>query len=113
MAEAHNTRIISAKPDWAPAMTNRLIWLSGIALTLILFGAHAWLTFDRPLSFVAAIPIMFVSWAVFLRRYDPRAALMNSLIGAGIAAMLLAVTLVNHSESGHAWLSRIIVAIFG
>jgi hypothetical protein len=95
-------------------MTNRLIWIwAGIALTLILFGAHAWLTFDRPLSFVAAIPLMFASWAVFLYRYNPRAALMNSLNGAGIAAMLLAVTLVNHSESGHAWLSRIIVAIFG
>jgi hypothetical protein len=93
-------------------MTNRLIW-SGIALTRILFGVNSWRTFDRVLPFAASLPIMLGTWAVLLRRYDPRSALMYSLLGAGTAAAMVALTLVDQTESGHAWLLRITVAIFG
>jgi hypothetical protein len=93
-------------------MTKRLT-IPCIALTLILYGVLYWITFDRPLAFAPALPLMFATAAILLRRYDPRSALMYSLLGVATTAGLVALTLIHQTESGKAGMWRITAAIFG
>jgi hypothetical protein len=94
-------------------MTGRLIWFF-VALAAILLSIDYWLCgLDRPLPFAGALPMMPITWAILLQRHDPPMALMYSLVGAGSTAAMVALTLVDQTESGHAWMSRIIVAILG
>lgn len=92
--------------------TTRLTWL-GIALTFVLFSVSCWLEFDRPLPLALGLPILFAAVAKALIPHDPRAALNNALCGAGTAAMLVALTLIAHTEIFRTWTLRITEAMFG
>ena len=83
-----------------------------IALTPILLGLYYWVDHQaRALTF--SLAILPVCWAIlFMKRGKLRGGLIQALIGAGAAAILVAFALVHQTESGRAFMWRVASAIF-